>query len=58
MPNNAGALPQEQAFMELVKDDKDITVSRYLIAPEEKDFRTLLVKTSQEKPDAYLTLIY
>ncbi len=58
VPNNAGALPQEEAFMELVKNDKDIVVSRHLIVPEETDFRTLLLKTSREKPDAYLALIY
>jgi len=58
VPNNAGALPQETAFMDLVKDDGEIKVSRHLIAAEERDFRTLFVKSAQEKPDAYLALIY
>lgn len=58
VPNNAGALPQEGAFMELAREDGEIEVSRHLIAPEEKEFRTLFVKTAKEKPDAYLALIY
>ncbi len=58
VPNNAGTLPQENAFMDLVKEDGEIEVSRYLIAPEETDFRILFAKAKEEKPDAYLALIY
>ncbi len=56
--NNAGSLPLEAKFMEQIRPEDGIEVSRYLIAPEEKDFKMLLAKTKEEKADAYLALIY
>lgn len=58
IPNNAGPLVVEKAFMEQLKPGDGIEVKRFLIPPEEKDFRLLLNKTKQEKADAYLALLY
>lgn len=58
VPNNAGALPLEKAFMEQLKPEDGIQVAAYSVAPQEKDFKMLLAKTKEEKADAYLTLLY
>lgn len=58
VPNNAGALPLEKALLEQIKPKDGISVVSHYVAPEETDFRMLLVKTKAENADAYLTLLY
>lgn len=58
VPNNAGSLPLYDAFMAQIKQEDGIDVSMYSIVPEEKDFKMLLAQTKEEKPDAYLALLY
>ncbi len=56
--NNAGTLSVEEQFMNWVKKEGDMRVTRFLVSPSEIDFRTILAKASKEKPDVYLALIY
>lgn len=58
VPNNIGALPLYQAFINQLKPEDGIEVSTHMIQPEEKDFKMLFAQTAKEKPDAYLALIY
>lgn len=58
VPNNAGSLPLENAFMEQLKPEDEIEVKSFHVMPEETDFRMLLAKTKEEKADAYLILLY
>lgn len=58
VPNNAGALPLYQAFMAQLKPDDGIDVFTHIIPPEEKDFKMLMAQIAEEKPEAYLALIY